>query len=182
MANAWKTRLDGYQVMRTNYTDINDTCIEMNFHLWKIYIYIYITIMNIIHKYHNIYNLYIYIYINISKTHNKNKQYILNNIFSVFFMVLNHVFCCWESLPPHPQRNQGTRGFPRHGWPASSRVRHAIPDESLRGNPIRSSNFMDKKCLEDHPKTCKWLISPMVIVSPLTEIVPFTNSRFMVYT
>ena len=29
--------------------------------------------------------------------------------------------------------------------------------------------------LEDHPRTCKWLIT-MVIVSPLSRVVPLTNS------
>ena len=32
--------------------------------------------------------------------------------------------------------------------------------------------------LEDHPRTCKWLIT-MAIVSPLTGVVPFTNGLFM---
>ena len=34
--------------------------------------------------------------------------------------------------------------------------------------------------LEDHPRTCKWLIT-MVIVSPLSRVVPLTNGLFMAY-
>ena len=34
--------------------------------------------------------------------------------------------------------------------------------------------------LEDHPRTGKWLIT-MVIVSPLSRVVPLTNGRFMAY-
>ena len=34
--------------------------------------------------------------------------------------------------------------------------------------------------LEDHPRPCKWLIT-MVIVSPLTGVIPLPNDLFMVY-
>ena len=34
--------------------------------------------------------------------------------------------------------------------------------------------------LEDHPRTCKWLIA-MVIVSPLTGVIPLINGLFMAY-
>ena len=34
--------------------------------------------------------------------------------------------------------------------------------------------------LEDHPMTCKWLIT-MVIVSPLSRVIPLPNGRFMAY-
>ena len=53
-------------------------------------------------------------------------------------------FFSWGELPQHPQlatpihpnspthstSDRGTKGFPRHGWPASSRVRHGGRDES----------------------------------------------------
>ena len=40
---------------------------------------------------------------------------------------------------------------------------------------------MGNPYLEDHPMTCKWLIT-MVIVSPLTGIVgPLTNGLFMAF-
>ena len=32
--------------------------------------------------------------------------------------------------------------------------------------------------LEDHPRTCKWL-KTMVIVSPLNGVIPLINGRFM---
>ena len=34
--------------------------------------------------------------------------------------------------------------------------------------------------MEDHPRTCKWLIT-MVIVGPLSRVIPLPNGRFMAY-
>lgn len=116
MANTWKTGLDGYQVMQLNYTDSNEhTRIKRNFHL-------------------NI-NTNITIYIN---AYQKNKQTKHpQQSLAILLMVMKKMnsnsmgFCFAPPQLARPLHIRGTKGFPGHGWTASSGVRHGIPDESL---------------------------------------------------
>ena len=49
------------------------------------------------------------------------------------------------------------------------------------GEFVRSEEGLQKHpYLEDHPRTCKWLIS-MVIISPLAGVLPFPNGHSMAY-
>ena len=46
---------------------------------------------------------------------------------------------------------------------------------------LKSLHSQTSSYLEDHPRTCKWLVT-MVIVSPLNGVVgPLINGRFMAY-
>ena len=55
-------------------------------------------------------------------------------------------------------------------------TRHDANPEVGSSNPKGSTN----PYLEDHPRTCKWLRT-MVIVSPLTGVIPLINGLFMAY-
>ena len=47
-------------------------------------------------------------------------------------------------------------------------------------NPQHLYQGVHGTCLEDHPRTCKWLVT-MVIVSPLNVVIPLTNGFSMAY-
>ena len=47
-------------------------------------------------------------------------------------------------------------------------------------SPLISWKWLAGTYLEDHPMTCKWLIT-MVIVSPLSRVVPLISGLFMAY-